>query len=236
MKFLIVPAGFFILLETYLFAFSGQVWFLACVPLWALLSCAFLFRRISLVALGCLLALFPASFLLFSPDALPSQGIVVLASALFAFFVVSAKSGALQFAVTAAFAGYLSFLLFVLVFTSLVHVPVIAVLAAIGLVSMLWFFASQTAMLELGFWLKVRLILFSAVVGLLLAEVYWLLSKLPIHALNVDILIGILYYTLWDIAQRYFSLRFTIRALFEDCAVCAAGVALVLLTAHWFPS
>jgi len=108
-------------------------------------------------------------------------------------------------------------------------------LAIVAALTGVWFFASQTIILDLGFWLKIRLAVFSLVAGLLMAECFWMFTKLPFHVLNIDILLGVVYYTLWDIAQRYFSLRFTSRALMTDIAVCVVGIGAVLASAKWLP-
>lgn len=97
------------------------------------------------------------------------------------------------------------------------------------------FSASLSVMLEVGLWLRLRLFAFSAVAGIIMAELFLVFGKLPLHPINIDFLLFFVYYTLWDAALRYFAVRFTKRSLAIGIVLFLVGVSSILFFSRWLP-
>lgn len=229
--------GFLLLLEARLLAYPGSYWPLVMTPFLIAAGCWFAFRRVNVAAIAFLFSTAVVLFLsLFPIGNFSAHIIAVFASILFFAFIYSAKKRKHDPIVLFSFVIFLALAFLFLTARFLLHFPLWTALSGMFFASFILFFFSHTAALELGFWLKFRLFCLSFVVGLLMAEFYWIFGQLPFHAVNIVFLLGIIYYTLWDIAHRYFSLQFTKRSLLMNVLILCAGVATVLLSAQWFPN
>ncbi len=234
---LLLSFGFLAFLEARILLYPESALALVLLPFYTAFACAFAFRNSSVTALSFIFG--GSAALVFFGFSFPlwwgAQAAAFCAAVLFLLYAWAAHRQRFTFLVVFSFLSFLvlSFLALAVQVSS--HPPVWTLLAFVGSISALLFFLSHTLILELGFWLKFRLAWFSAVIGILMAEFYWVLSQLPLDIVNIDFLLGIVYYTLWDISHRYLSLRFTKRSLVGALAVLAGGVAVVLVSARWLP-
>lgn len=234
---LLLALGFFALLEARILLYPESAAALVLLPFWAALTCAWAFKNPSVTALSFIFGVAAASlFFGFSFSAWwGAQAAALCAAALFFLYAWAARAQRFSFLVVFSFLSFLVLSFLALAVQAASHPPAWILLVFIGVISALLFFLAHTLVLELGFWLKFRLAWFSAVIGILMAEFYWALSQLPLDIVNIDFLLGIVYYTLWDISHRYLSLRFTKRALAAALAVLLGGIAVVLISARWLP-
>lgn len=234
---LLFAIGFFSLLEARILLYSENALTLILLPFWAALTCAWAFKNASVTALsfiyGATTALIFYGFS-FSPWWV-AQVSVLTAAGLFFLYAWAARSQRYSYLVIFSFLSFLVLSFLVLAVQIASQPPMWVLLVLIGVISALLFFLAHTLVLELGFWLKFRLAWFSIVIGIIMAEFYWVLSRLPLDIVNIDFLLGIVYYTLWDISHRYLSLRFTKRALVGAIAVLVGGIAVVLISTRWLP-
>jgi len=234
----VLPFILFFLFELSIFVFPGSPVLLFAVPVWIALGFVYLYRRVSLAALAFLFGSAAVLLMALFPDTVSRQAIAVPATGLVFIFLYFSRSHAVSFpALVSSFSllTYLGLVFFFLALQIFFSVSLWAVLPSVFTVSFLLFFFSNSAPLELGFWLKFRLAMFSAIAALVLTEWYWIVSQLPIHSMDIDFLAGIVYYTLWDIIHRYFSLEFTRRSMLAAVTVMSAALALVCASAQWLP-
>lgn len=229
--------GFLLFLEAHVLAITESYIFLALAPLWAAAVSWYFFRRISVMVLAFLLSASAASFfIIFSVSAFAAHAIAVFFSALFFIFMACVRARRMNIAALFFFPIFLSGIFLFLVARLFFHFSPFIVFPGVFFFSSFLFFFSHTIALDLGFWVKARLWCFSFVAGLIMTELFWALNSLPLHVINIAFLLGIVYYSLWHIAHRYFSLRFTKRMLVFDVMACVAGIVTVLATAKWLPN
>ena len=116
------------------------------------------------------------------------------------------------------------------------HVSLFFALIIIALGTALIFFNSVTTVCELGMRLRLRLFAFSLGVSVIMAELFFVFSRLPLHIANIDFLLFFVYYIMWDATTRYFSSRFTKRALIINILLLFLGFSTVLAFVRWLPS
>lgn len=228
--------GFFLLLAARALAYPESYALMAAVPLWAVAVSWYFFRRASPAVLAFLLGGSAAYFFaVFPVSVFAAHASALFFSVLFFAFMACLQARRMHIAALFFFPIFLSGIFLFLAAHSFFNPSLFALLPGIFFFSFILFFFSHTVALDLGFWVKARMWCFSFVAGLIIAELYWAFHALPLHAVNIAFLLGIVYYSLWHITHRYFSLQFTKRALIFDVAVGAAGIAVVLATAKWLP-
>lgn len=208
------------------------------IPLWAAAGLIHLFRRVSIAVLAFLLGSAAVLCASLFPDMFPKQAIALCATALLFLFIFFLRNHAVKPVVLVSSLAFLIFLALVFVLLALhlfSHYSPWVIIPSVYIVAFLLMFFSNSAVLDLGFWLKFRLVLFSSVAALLLAEWYWIASSLPLRIIDIDFLVGIVYYTLWDIVHRYFSLQFTKRSLLVACLAMCVALLVVCASAQWLP-
>ena len=230
--FSLVFAG---LIEAHVLLYPESVWPLALLPLWAALSCWYSGRGLGAAAIGFFLGALSLAFSLWAASADVAHAGAVSGWALFFALLYAIRTRRAALVVLLSFIEVLLFFWLALSLHLALHLPLWALAPAVGAGAAVLFFVSQTLMLELGFWLKLRLMFLSFVAGLVMAESFWMFSRLPFHVVNIDFLLGIVYYTLWHVTHRYFSLQFTKRSLWTSVAMLSFGFLAVLVSAKWFP-
>mgnify|MGYP001584083587 CR=1 FL=1 len=224
------------LIEARVLLYPESVWPLALLPVWAALSCWWTGRALGAATIGFFLGALSLAFSLWAASADAAHAGAVAGWALFFALLYALRTQRAGLVVLLSFIEVVLFFWLVLSLHLALHLPLWALAPAVGAGAAALFFASQTLMLELGFWLKLRLALLSFVAGLVMAESFWMFSQLPFHVVNIDFLLGIVYYTLWNVTHRYFSLEFTKRSLWASAAMLFLGFLAVLVSARWFPN
>ena len=236
---LIASVLFLVLLESAVFLTGGYFWLSA---LGALALSFYVIWRVDFVkksaflVLAALLVLIAVSLLSVSRNIIFSQIIISVASLIF----YALASGYL--ARNTAAAALVSFVeLLAVVFLLLAHQAASAVSGwVVGpllfVVVFALFFFSIFSAIDFKKPLMIRLLCFSLLAGIIVTEFYFALSRLPFNLLSIDFLVFIIYYGLWDISLRYFSLRLTKNILLFDVLLVLLSFVFIFSSAKWFPN
>jgi hypothetical protein len=76
------------------------------------------------------------------------------------------------------------------------------------------FFSSIAGVLNLQLTLKIRLFYFSAIVAIVISELYWLMIKFPFDFFTSGFILFLIYYAIWDISIRYFANNLTKKSIY----------------------
>lgn len=236
---LIFSLVFFTLLEGSAFLTGGYFWLSAlgafALSFYAIWRADFV-KKPAFLVLAALLVLIVVSLLSVSRNIIFSQIIISVASLIF----YALASGYLaRNTVAAALVFFVELL--AIVFLMLAHQTALAVSGwVIGLllfvVVFALFFFSIFSAVDLKKPLMIRLLYFSLLAGIIVTEFYFALSRLPFNLPSIDFLVFIIYYGLWDISLRYFSLRLTKNILLFDVLLVLLSFVFIFSSAKWFPS
>ncbi|MEK7519632.1 MAG: hypothetical protein AAB581_00080 [Patescibacteria group bacterium] len=223
------------------------LWFLLELPLvtdgmtwvWygAAVVCAAVFawysaQRIRVAILGALCALLAILFLTMVSGSALYQWTAGVAAVMFGALLFAAERHHATLLALVSLCEVAGFYFLVLFATLIMQMPTWVAMLAMVSVSSVLFFTSLSVTLALSVGMEMRLMLFSAVVGLVSAELFVALSRLPFNMVSIDFLMFIIYYGAWDIVARYFSLRFTKRSLALHAAFIMVAFLGVFLSSR----
>ena len=192
-------------------------------------------KKSAFLVLAVLPSLIAVLLLGVSRNTIFSQAVVLSAS--FIFYALA--SGYLARNISAL--SVVSFIeLFAVVFLALVYQTASAASGwvtgpMVFIAASLLFFLSIYLAIDPRGSLMTRLLFFSFLAGLVTAEFYLALSRLPFNLPSIDFLVFIIYYGLWDVSSRYFSRRLTKKALLFNILLIVFSYAAVFISAKWFP-
>lgn len=111
---------------------------------------------------------------------------------------------------------------------------------AIGLWFLMISLASVTALISFQyFWLinenKKNVLNYSLVLGLVMAEIVWLLNFWPFGYLTTGVINLIFYYVLWDMVHCHFRDELSKRRVIANMVLFGFLVAMVLTSTRWMP-
>lgn len=207
----------------------------AALPVFAFFAIRHLSGRFNVSVLASVYGGVSVALLSFIPGGLPTHIVVLIVGAAWYAFMRAVADrrprGAVLISFTEVFVLYFA----VLAWHAFSHISLFFALMMMALGTALIFFNSITMMHELGMRLRLRLFAFSLVVGVIMAELFFVFSKLPLHIANIDFLLFFVYYIVWDATVRYFSTRFTKRALMINILLLFLGFGIVLAFVRWLP-
>ena len=119
------------------------------------------------------------------------------------------------------------------VYNSLYGVSLWFALSITFLSSFSIFFSSIASVLNLDLSLKVRLFYFSLIVGIVISELYWLMTKFPFNFLTSGFVVFLVYYAIWDISIRYFASSLTKRSVYAILLFLFVILATIFITARF---
>ncbi|MEK7493872.1 MAG: hypothetical protein AAB630_01810 [Patescibacteria group bacterium] len=209
---------------------------LVALPLFAFSAMGYLSGRFNVSVLAGVYGGISAALLSFVPGGLSAHIIALCAAGAWYAFMRSAVEHRPRGVVLISFMEVIALYFAVLAWHAFSHISLFFALVMMALGTALIFFNSVTVMCELGMWLRVRLFAFSLGVGVVMAELFSVFTKLPFHIANIDFLLFFVYYILWDVTVRYFSIRFTKRALAINVGLLFLGFGAVLVSVRWLPS
>ncbi|MBI5913316.1 hypothetical protein HY839_02645 [Candidatus Azambacteria bacterium] len=226
---------FWLVAELRITALSESVFPLVILTLFAFSAMWYLSGRFNVSVLAGVYGGISAALFSLVPSGLPAHIIAVCAAAGWYAFMHAVAERRPRGAVLVSFVEVFVLYFAVLAWHAFSHISLFLALTMIALGTALIFFNSVTVMCELGMWLRVRLFMFSLGVGVMIAELFAVLSKLPFHIANIDFLLFFVYYIVWDVTVRYFSIRFTKRALAVNVLLLFLGFGTVLASVRWLP-
>lgn len=227
---------FFLVEELYVTVLHGSVLPLVALPLLAFVAARHLSGRFNISVLAGVYGGISAALLSFVPGGGPlAHGIAIFSAVVWYVFMRAANERHPHHVVLISFIDVIALYFVVLAWHAFSHISLFFALALIALGTALIFFNSITVMCELGMWLRVRLFAFSLAIGMVMAELFMVFGKLPFHIANIDFLLFFVYYILWDVTVRYFSIRFTKRALATNAFLLLLGFAAVFASVRWLP-
>ncbi|MCR4323153.1 MAG: hypothetical protein NUV61_03655 [Candidatus Azambacteria bacterium] len=195
----------------------------------------YLSRRFNVSVLAGVYGACVAILLSFVSRGLVAHSIVACAAVLWYAFMYAVVSRRPRGVVLISFAEVVALYFAVLVWYAFAHISLFLALTIITVGTALIFYNAMMVMCSLGMWLRVRLFIFSLVVGVMMAELFSVFSKLPFHIANIDFLLFFVYYIVWDITLRYFSMRFTKRALVVNAVLLLVSFGVILASVRWLP-
>lgn len=226
---------FWLIAELRITALPESVIPLAVMPLFAFFAMRYLSGRFNVSALAGVYGGISMAIFSFIPGGLPAHGAALCATGVWYAFMRSVADRRPRGAVLVSFVEILALYFAVLAWHAFSHISVFFALVMMALGTALIFFNSVTVMCELGMWLRMRLFAFSLAVGVVMAELFSVFTKLPFHIANIDFLLFFVYYIVWDVTVRYFSIRFTKRALALNALLLFLGFGAVLASVRWLP-
>lgn len=235
MLFIFFSFLFLFIEELHVTVLHGSVLSLAVLPVLAFAAMWHLSGKFSVSALAGAYGGIVAALLSLVPSGLPAHSIALFSAAIWYAFMRAAVERRPRGIVLVSFVAILAFYFTVLAWHAFSHISLFLALALIALNTALIFFNSVTVMCELGMWLRVRLFAFSLAIGIIMAELFVVFGKLPLHIANIDFLLFFVYYIVWDVVVRYFSIRFTKRALATNALLLFLGFGAVLASVRWLP-
>jgi len=226
---------FWLIAELRVTALSESIVPVIALPLFAFFATRYLSGRFNASVLAGVYGGISVALFSFIPGGLPAHIMALCVSAGWYAFTRAVVEYKPRRMVLVSFIEILALYFAVLASHAFSHISLFFALVLIAFGTALIFFNSITVMCELGMWLRVRLFAFSLAIGAVMAELFLVLGKLPFHIANIDFLLFFVYYIVWDITIRYFSVRFTKRALVIDIALLLLGLGVVLASARWLP-
>ena len=76
---------------------------------------------------------------------------------------------------------------------------------------------------------------FSLIVGMVMAEIAWIITFWPFGYLTTGAVVLIFYFLFWDLTQRHFTNNLSQKSLILNLALFAAVAAVILSTSRWLP-
>lgn len=235
MRIVFISFLFWLIAESFIVAMNGSIALLFILPICAGAALWYLSRQFNVSVLAGVHGGIFAVLLFFFPVGAAAHGIA-LAGALL-WYALARATAARRFRGVAliSFIEVIVLYLVVLAWHVFSHASLSFALPMIGVGTALIFFNSITVLCELGMWMRVRLFAFSLGVGVVMAELFFVTSNLPLHIANIDFLLFFVYYVLWDVTVRYFSIRFTMRSLAVDTLLLLAGFGAIFFSVRWLP-
>lgn len=226
---------FWLIAESFIVVANGSIALLFVLPICAGAALWYLSRQFNVSALACVHGGIFAVLLSFFPVGAAAHGVALVGALSWYVFARAAVARRFRGVVLVSFIEVLVFYFVVLAWHVFFHSSLFFALPMIGVGTALIFFNSITVLCELGMWLRVRLLAFSLGVGVVMAELFFVARMLPFHIVNIDFLLFFVYYVLWDVTARYFSVRFTTRALAVNMLLLLAGFGAVFFSVRWLP-
>lgn len=226
---------FFFVEELYVAVLPGSVLPLVVLPLLAFFAARHLSGKFNISVLAGAYGGISAVLLSFVSGGSSAHIIALCAAAPWYVFMRAAAEQRPRGVVLISFIEVFVLYFAVLAWYAFSNISSFLALALIALGTALIFFNSVTVMCELGMWLRVRLFAFSLAIGIIMAELFVVFGKLPLHIANIDFLLFFVYYIVWDVVVRYFSIRFTKRALATNAFLLLLGFGAVLASVRWLP-
>lgn len=79
------------------------------------------------------------------------------------------------------------------------------------------------------------LLTFSLIIGMVMAEIAWIITFWPFGYLTTGAVVLIFYFLFWDLTQRHFTNNLSQKSLIMNLALFTAVAAVILSTARWLP-
>lgn len=226
---------FFAALELQTLVYQESTVMLFVLPVLAFSLAWYCSQRVSFSVIALLHGVVASLFLSLFQSGVPAQIVSIVSAGVFFIFLSAIDTRRPRTLVLISFYEFLMFFFLMLSYQMYFEVSawVLALSSFLFILSL--FSASLSVMLEVGLWLRVRLFTFSVVVAAIMAELYLVFGKLSLHPVNIDFLLFFVYYTLWDVTLRYFSVRFTKQSLLISIGLLFLGVFSIVLFSRWLP-
>ncbi len=228
MRNIVLALIFFILSEIFILKDGYFLWFFAPTFLFALIVSWYFIKKASIVTIVSLIPIiqFPLIYLVGGEQA---EHFIALISSL-AFYLLFNPKVKKSHLIIISFAQFILAVSILFTFHALYGIPYWLILPLVFLLSFSLFFSSSSAVLKLTFPLKLRLFYFSIILGIVMLEFYWLVSKLPFNFITAGFIVFLVYYTIWDITIRYFSGSLTKKSMYFVLSFLLLILAAIFIT------
>lgn len=226
---------FFAVLQLQTLVYQESTVMLFVLPVLAFSLAWYCSQRVSISVIALLHGVVASLFLSLFQSGIPAQVVSFVSTGVFFALMSAIDARRPRAIVLVSFYEFLMFFFLMLSYQVYFNTSAWTLAISSFLFILSLFSASLSVMLEVGLWLRVRMFAFSIVIAAIMAELYLVLGKLSLHPINIDFLLFFIYYTLWDVTLRYFSVRFTKKALFVSIALLFLGIFSIVFFSQWLP-
>ena len=184
-------------------------------------------KKASIVTLVSLLPLIEFSLLNLFQNT-QAQQIVIFASTLAFYFLLNTRLNKSLIIIISFFEMLLASSA-VFAYSSLYDLSSFLILAIIFFLTFLIFFSSISSVLNLELFLKFRLFYFSLMLGIIITEFYWVLTKFPFNFITSGFILFIVYYIVWEITVRYFANTLSKKSIYYIASFLVLILAFIFI-------
>lgn len=228
MRNIVLALIFFILSESFILKDGFFLWISIPTFLFSLIVSWYFIKRASIVTLVSQIPIvqFPLIYLVRSGQA---EHFITIVSSL-AFYLLFNSAIKKSHLIIISFTQFVVAISVLFAYHDLYDLSYWLTLLFVFLLSFSLFFSSSSSVLRLSFSLKLRLFYFSLILGVVMLEFYWMISKLPFNFITSGFIVFLIYYAIWDITIRYFSGSLTKKSIYFVVSFLLLILAAIFIT------